>query len=59
MIAKAVAALRTGELEAAEPAVNDAVRALDKAATKNVVHRNNSARKKSRLMAKLNSLKAA
>ena len=59
MIAKAVVALRSGEPEVAGPAVSDAVRALDKAATKNVIHRNNSARKKSRLMAKLNSLKSS
>ena len=36
-----------------------AVRSLDKADTKGVLHRNNAARKKARLAAKLNALKAS
>ncbi len=39
--------------------VKDAIRALDKAAQKGVVHKNNAARRKSRLMAALNKRTAA
>ena len=59
VIAKAVAALQRGEHQEAEPAVREAVRALDSAATKGIIHRNNTARKKSRLMAKLNALNSS
>ena len=58
VIGKAVAALQRGEHQEAEPVVREAVRALDSAVTKGVIHRNNTARKKSRLMAKLNALKS-
>ena len=40
---------------ASQDAVLRAVRALDKAASKGVIHRNNAARRKSRLMRKLNN----
>ncbi|MGZ3680467.1 MAG: 30S ribosomal protein S20 [Ktedonobacterales bacterium] len=47
----------------AEPETVEAVRAaiseLDKAVTKGVLHRNNAARRKSRLMARLNKATAA
>ncbi len=36
-----------------------AVQALDKAAEKRIIHRNNAARRKSRLMKRLNKLQAA
>ena len=39
---------------AAEQAVKDAVVALDKAASKGAIHRNNAARRKSRIMKQLN-----
>jgi small subunit ribosomal protein S20 len=39
--------------------VAHAVKLLDGAVTKGIIHRNNAARKKSRLMAKLNALKAS
>ena len=58
-IAKAVTELHRGEPQNAEPAVNQAVRALDKAVTKGIIHKNNAARKKSRLIAKLNAIKAS
>ena len=45
----------TGGEEIAPDAVVAAVRALDKAATKGIIHRNNAARRKSRLMKKLNT----
>ena len=41
--------------EAADAAVKDAIVQLDKARSKNLLHRNNVARKKSRLMKRLNS----
>jgi len=41
---------------AAATAVGDAISALDRAASKGVIHRNNAARRKSRLMAKYNAL---
>lgn len=48
-------ALEAGE-EEAKKALNVAVRALDKAASKNVIHKNNAANKKSALMKKYNAL---
>ena len=50
-------AIRAGDVEAAAESTNQATRFLDKAASKGVIHRNNAARRKSRLMAKLNQLK--
>jgi small subunit ribosomal protein S20 len=41
--------------EAAAEAVRDAVSELDRAAKKGVIHRNNAARRKSRLMKQLNA----
>ena len=41
--------------EGAEGAVRAAIIAFDKASEKGIVHRNNAARRKSRLMKKLNS----
>ncbi|NMA11587.1 MAG: 30S ribosomal protein S20 [Chloroflexi bacterium] len=51
-IAKARVAL-AGENEDSKELVLKAIKALDKAAQKGVLHKNNSARKKSRLMKKL------
>lgn len=48
-----------GKLEEAEQTVLDACQALDKAAAKGVIHDNNAARRKSRLMKHLNKAKAA
>lgn len=48
-----------GDAELAEAAVVQAVRSLDKAAQKGVIHPNNAARRKSRLMKKLNRMKTA
>jgi small subunit ribosomal protein S20 len=42
----------------AQPAVLEAISALDKAAQHGVVHKNNAARRKSRLMKKLNAAQA-
>jgi small subunit ribosomal protein S20 len=54
-----VAGLAEGDAGKAESAVLQAVKALDKAVTKGVTHPNTTARKKSRLVAKLNALKAS
>jgi small subunit ribosomal protein S20 len=48
-----------GEIEAATEAVATAISALDKAAEKGIIHANNAARRKSRLMKKLNEANPA
>ena len=59
MVVKALNALQSGDVQDADSAVVQAVIALDKAATKGIIHHNNAARKKSRLVGKLNALKAS
>jgi small subunit ribosomal protein S20 len=49
-VKKAILAIESGEKDTAETAVKRAVSALDKAASKGVVHKNNAARRKSRLL---------
>ena len=53
-ITKAEKLIFSGELELAQKAVVVAVTSLDKAAEKGIIHPNNAARRKSRLMKKLN-----
>lgn len=53
-VKKAEAAIRTGDQTVAQAAVVDAISMLDRVASKGIIHRNNAARRKSRLMAKLN-----
>jgi len=53
-ITKAEKLIFSGELEAAQEAVAAAISSLDKAAEKGVLHSNNAARRKSRLLKKLN-----
>jgi small subunit ribosomal protein S20 len=53
-ITKAEKLIFTGDLKAAGEAVAVAVSSLDKAAEKKVLHANNAARRKSRLLKKLN-----
>jgi len=53
-IKRARAQIEEGELEEAQKSVAQAICALDKAAEKGVFHHNNTARRKSRLMRKLN-----
>jgi small subunit ribosomal protein S20 len=48
----------SGNLEMAQKAVVAAITSLDKAAEKGVIHPNNAARRKSRLMKKLNEAQA-
>jgi small subunit ribosomal protein S20 len=55
-VRRARTAIEAGDAEAAARAVGDAISALDKAASKGVIHRNNAARRKSRLMARYNAL---
>ncbi len=50
------AAIGNGEAEDARAAAMIALKALDKAAAKGVIHKNNAARRKSRLMQQLNSM---
>ena len=45
--------------EASKQAVTEAISALDKAAEKGMIHRNNAARRKARLVKKLNKAKAS
>lgn len=58
-IVKALRSVASGDLEAAEPAILEAVSALDKAAQKGVLHKKTASRYKSRLSARLNQLKGA
>jgi len=57
-ITKAEKFIFSGELESAEAAVVTALRSLDKAVEKGIIHANNAARRKARLMKKLNQAKA-
>ena len=53
-IVKAEKFIFSGELESGREAVVAAISSLDKAAEKGVIHPNNAARRKSRLLKKLN-----
>ncbi len=53
-ITKAERLIFSGELESAQEAAVAAISSLDRAAEKGVIHPNNAARRKSRLMKKLN-----
>ncbi len=53
---KARLALGEGKLEDAQTAIKEASSELDRAAGKGVIHKNNAARRKSRLMKKLNQM---
>jgi small subunit ribosomal protein S20 len=52
------AALTSGALDKAAEALKGTVRALDKVAAKNTIHKNAAARKRSRLTKRLNAAKA-
>ncbi len=58
-VTKAEKLIFSGELEAAQKAVVEAVTSLDKAAEKGIIHPNNAARRKSRLVKKLNEAQAS
>ena len=54
-VTKARRLILEDDLDAAQEAVKQAITALDKAAQKGVIHPNNAARRKSRLMKRLNA----
>jgi small subunit ribosomal protein S20 len=58
-VKKAEVAIASGDVNAAEAATLEAVSVLDRVADKDVIHKNNAARRKSRLMAKYHALVAA
>lgn len=57
-VKKARLTIQNGDLETARQATLEAIRTLDKAASKGVLHPNNVARRKSRLMKRLAELQA-
>ncbi len=59
IVAGATTSLRVDGPEEAQPAIQQALRALDRAVRKGILHRNNAARRKSRLMAKVNAAQNA
>lgn len=59
-IKKARAAIQDGsDVPATREAVVDAIRKLDKATSKGILHKNNAARRKSRLMKRLATMNTA
>ena len=56
---KATTAISSPEAGTTEEAIARAISALDKAAHKKIIHPNNAARRKSRLMARLNRARAS
>ena len=56
---RALRSVRSGDVDAAEPAFQEAVSALDRAVRKGVVHKKTVSRYKSRMAARLNQLKGA
>ncbi|MBN1994777.1 MAG: 30S ribosomal protein S20 [Anaerolineae bacterium] len=58
-IKRAQAQIEANELEEAQATIQKALQALDKAAQKGTIHRNNAARRKSNLMKTLNKAQAA
>jgi small subunit ribosomal protein S20 len=57
-VKKAEVAIRSGDQNAAAAAVGDALSMLDRVASKGIIHQNNAARRKSRLMKKYNGIGA-
>ena len=58
-VRKAQLAIDSGDVDEARSATIQAVSALDKAAEKGVLHKNNASRRKGRLMKKLAALESA
>ena len=58
-VKKARRLIEAGDLEQAEVQVASAMSALDRAAQKGIIHKNNAARRKSRLMKLLHNAQAA
>ncbi|MFQ3568581.1 MAG: 30S ribosomal protein S20 [Aggregatilineales bacterium] len=57
-VKKARTAQASGDLQTAEQATLQALKELDRAASRGVIHWRNAARRKSRLMKQLNAVKA-
>jgi small subunit ribosomal protein S20 len=57
-VKKADLALQSGDVEQARVATKAAASALDKAATKGIIHKNNAGRRKGALMSKLAALES-
>ena len=57
-VRRAHAAMGGADVEASKEAVREAIIALDKAASKGVIHKNNASRRKARLMHQLAMLEA-
>ncbi len=57
-VRKANLAIQSGDVEKAKAATAEAASALDKAASKNIIHKNNAGRRKGRLMSKLAAMGA-
>lgn len=57
-VKRAVVAISSGPTNAATVAVTSAISALDRAAAKGIIHKNNAARRKSRLARRLNAATA-
>jgi small subunit ribosomal protein S20 len=57
-VKKAEVAIQSGNQDAAATAVGDALSMLDRVASKGIIHQNNAARRKSRLMKKYNGMGA-
>jgi len=58
-VKEARAQIATNELDDAQETIRQAVKALDKAAQKGIIHSNNAARRKARLMAAFNKAQTA
>ena len=58
-VKQANAQIVTGNVAESEKATLEAIRALDQAAQKGIIKKNNAARRKSRLLKKLNVLRAS
>jgi small subunit ribosomal protein S20 len=58
-VKRARALIAAGQIEEAEAVALQAVRSLDKAAERGIIHKNKAARSKSRLMKRLNQAKEA
>ncbi len=58
-MAKALRLVEEGDVALAETAVRDALSIMDQAVQKGILHKNNVNRRKSRIAARLNKMKAA
>ena len=59
LVRQARATVTAGDVDQAQEAAKEAIQALDRAAQKGVIHPNNAARRKARLLKSLNALQKA